>query len=99
MRVKQLHAWAQEAGRDPAAITLNFRVPMEVRSPREKAPAGDRPLFQGPAAEVIADIRRYQALGVTHFVFDSIHQDPKAVLTNMERFADEVRPKLQPHAP
>jgi probable F420-dependent oxidoreductase len=94
-RVKQLHTWAQQAGRDPRAITLTFRAPMEVRSRREKAPAGDRPLFQGTAPEVIADIRRYQALGVSHFVFDPTRPDPKAMLANMERFADEVRPKVQ----
>jgi probable F420-dependent oxidoreductase len=97
-RVKQLHIWAQQAGRDPHAITLTFRAPMEVRSRREKAPAGDRPLFQGTAPEVIADIRRYQALGVTHFVFDPTRPDLKAVLANMERFADEVRPKVQGRA-
>jgi probable F420-dependent oxidoreductase len=94
-RVKQLHTWAQQAGRDPRAITLTFRAPMEVRSRRAKAPAGDRPLFQGTAPEVIADIRRYQALGVSHFVFDPTHPDPKAMRANMERFADEVRPKVQ----
>jgi alkanesulfonate monooxygenase SsuD/methylene tetrahydromethanopterin reductase-like flavin-dependent oxidoreductase (luciferase family) len=94
-RVKQLHTLAQQAGRDPRAITLTFRAPMEVRSGRAKAPAGDRPLFQGTAPEVIADIRRYQALGVSHFVFDPTRPDPKAMRANMERFADEVRPKIQ----
>jgi alkanesulfonate monooxygenase SsuD/methylene tetrahydromethanopterin reductase-like flavin-dependent oxidoreductase (luciferase family) len=67
---------------------------MEVRSPRAKTPGGDRPLFQGTPADVIADIRAYQALGVTHFVFDPTVQDLKAVLANMERFAHDVRPKV-----
>jgi probable F420-dependent oxidoreductase len=92
--VKQLHAWAAEAGRDPAAITLSFRAPMEVRSSRAKAPAGDRPLFQGTAAEVLGDIQRYQAIGVSHMVFDPVRLDLRAVLDNIARFADEVRPKL-----
>lgn len=34
--VRKLHAWAREAGRDPATITLTFRAPMEVRSARAK---------------------------------------------------------------
>jgi alkanesulfonate monooxygenase SsuD/methylene tetrahydromethanopterin reductase-like flavin-dependent oxidoreductase (luciferase family) len=93
-RVKQLYFWAQQAGRDPAAIALTLRVPMDIRSPRDKAPAGDRPLFQGPAAEVIADIRRYQGLGVRHIVFDAVRPDPQAVLANLERFAEEVRPQI-----
>jgi hypothetical protein len=51
-------------------------------------------LFQGTAAEVTDDVRRYQALGVSHFVFDPVRPDLKAVLTNMDRFANEVRPKV-----
>ena len=93
--VATLRAAAQRAGRDPKAITLSLRVPMAVRSPRDKAPAGDRELFQGTAKEVLGDIQRYAALGVAHFVFDPATQDLKAVLANMSRFADEVRPKVK----
>ncbi len=94
-KVKQIHAWARRAGRDPGAITLTFRTPMEVWPKRLKAPAGDRPMFQGTADQVIADIRQYQALGVTHFVFDFTVPDSKQILANMERFAEEVRPKVK----
>ncbi len=59
-----------------------------------KSPGGDRPLFQGTAADVIADIRAYAAAGVTHFVFDPTVPDLKAALTNMERFAQDIRGKL-----
>jgi probable F420-dependent oxidoreductase len=95
VRVKQLRAFAEAAGRDPGALTLTLRVPMAVRPRRAKAPAGDRPLFQGTAAEVIADIHRYQALGVTHLVFDPTVQDLRSALENMARFADEVRGKIE----
>ncbi|HEY3100778.1 MAG TPA: LLM class F420-dependent oxidoreductase [Methylomirabilota bacterium] len=93
-RAKELRAWAQQAGRDPKSIALTVRVPMEVRPRGAKSPGGDRPLFQGTAADVIADIRAYAAAGVTHFVFDPTMPDLKATLTNMERFAQDVRPKL-----
>jgi probable F420-dependent oxidoreductase len=92
--VKRIHAHAQAAGRDPKALTFSFRAPMEVRSPRAKAPAGERPLFQGTAAEVTNDIQRYQAAGATHLVFDPTRPDLRTVLANMERFADEVRGKI-----
>jgi probable F420-dependent oxidoreductase len=92
-RVKQVHAWAQRAGRDPRSVTLTLRVPMEVRPKAAKAPGGERPLFQGTAAEVLGDIRTYQALGVTHFVFDATHPDLKSVVDNMQRFAHDVRPE------
>ena len=67
---------------------------MEVRPKRLKPPAGERPLFQGTAEQVIADIRAYANAGVTHFVFDFTTQDLRLVLENLERFAQEVRPKL-----
>jgi probable F420-dependent oxidoreductase len=93
-RARQIEAWAKEAGRDPKAVTLTVRVPMEVRSKRFKPPAGDRPLFQGTAEQVIGDIRAYADAGVTHFVWDHTHQDLRAVLENLERFAHDVGPKL-----
>lgn len=94
-KVKQVHAWAQRAGRDPKTITLTFRVPMAVWPRRATAPAGDRELFRGTADQVIADIRQYQGLGVTHFVFDFTVPDLKHMLATMERFADEVLPKVK----
>ena len=93
-KAKQVQAWAQRAGRDPAAVALTVRVPMEVRPRRARAPGGDRPLFQGTAAEVVADLRAYEALGVSHVVFDPTHQDLESVLANMTRFAEDVRPRL-----
>jgi probable F420-dependent oxidoreductase len=91
-RVKQLHAWAQRAGRDPKAVALTLRVPMEVRPKTAKTPAGDRPMFQGTAAEIRDDLRAYETLGVSHVVFDAAHPDLQSVLQNMERFARDVRP-------
>lgn len=93
-RAKQVRAWAQRAGRDPKAVALTLRVPMEVRAKTAKAPGGDRPMFQGTAAEVIADIQAYAAVGVTHVVFDAAHPDLRSVLQNMERFAHDVKPRL-----
>jgi len=97
-RAKELHAWAQQAGRDPKSIELTVRVPMEVRPKNAKPPAGERPLFQGTAAQVVADIRAYQAAGVTHFVFDPTVPELKAALTNMERFAHDVRGNVEKRA-
>ena len=94
-KVKQIHAWAQRAGREPSAIRLTLRAPMEVRPKGTKAAGGSRPLLQGTPAEVAADLQQYVALGVSHFVFDPTVPDVKAVLANLERFADEVRPKLK----
>jgi probable F420-dependent oxidoreductase len=96
--VGRLHDWARAAGRDPKAITLTLRVPMEVRAKGVKAPGGDRPLFQGTADQVIADILAYAAVGVSHFVFDFTHPELRAALDNLERFAHDVAPRLAPGA-
>jgi probable F420-dependent oxidoreductase len=90
-----VHGWARKAGRDPKSITLSFRVPLEVAPKRTKPAGGDRTLFRGTAAEVIRDIRNYQALGVTHFVFDLAPQDLRGALALMERFAEDVRPAIR----
>jgi probable F420-dependent oxidoreductase len=93
-KVAIIHGWARKAGREPKDITLSFRVPLEVVGARARRAPGERAAFRGVAAEVIADIKRYQALGVTHFVFDLVAPDVKSQLAMMERFADEVRPKV-----
>ncbi|MBI1737494.1 MAG: LLM class F420-dependent oxidoreductase [Candidatus Rokubacteria bacterium] len=97
-KAARLAALAREAGRDPASITLTLRVPMQVRSLRAKALAGDRPPFQGTAAEVRGDVETYAALGVRHFVFDSAVADARAALDTLARFAEDVRPKLKRRA-
>jgi probable F420-dependent oxidoreductase len=95
-KVERLQAHARSVGRDPASITLTFRAPMQVLSSRTRSPYGaDRPLFQGTPAEVIADIREYRALNVTHFVFDAVATDLRGILASMERFANDVRPKIK----
>lgn len=98
-KVARIHDAARKAGRDPGAVTLTFRAPMAVRPRGAKAPAGDRPLLQGSVDEVAADIRRYEAVGVTHVVFDATTQDLRGLLSNLERFAHDVRPKLATRRP
>jgi probable F420-dependent oxidoreductase len=95
MKVTQLHGAAREAGRNAGSIALTFYAFMEVRSPCGKGRAGDQPLLQGTPAEVIADIRAYQAVGVTHFVFSAMTHEMDTVLDNMKRFAEDVRPHVE----
>ena len=85
-------AEAAEALRYSSIFT--FRVPLDLASRRARPAAGNRTPFTGTSAEVIQDIRAYQALGVTHFVFDGVPQDLRGRLAMMERFAEDVRPKV-----
>src|SRR5207245_11423289 len=66
----------------------------DVPAINPRASARHPPPFQGTADQVAADIRRYQALGVSHFVFDHTVQEVRAVIANMERFASDVRPRV-----
>ncbi len=93
-KVAELHDWARKAGRDPKAIALTFRVPLELTPRGAKAGGGDRQPFRGTAADVIGDIRTYQKLGVTHFVFDLAPPDLRGQLATLDRFAGDVRPKV-----
>jgi probable F420-dependent oxidoreductase len=93
-KVKVIHGWARKAGRDPKSITLSVRVPLELAARRGKVAVSDQPGFRGTAQDVIRHIKRYQALGVSHFVFDPAPQDLKGQLMLIERFAQEVRPKV-----
>jgi probable F420-dependent oxidoreductase len=93
-KVAIIHGWARKAGRKESDITLSFRTPLDLVSARTKRGPGKRQPFRGTAPEVIADIKTYQALGVTQFVFDLVPQDLRQQLAMMERFADEVRPKV-----
>jgi len=93
-KVKIIHDWARKAGRNPRDITLSLRVPLELAPKRGKGTVSDQPGFRGTAAQVIAQIKGYQILGVSHFVFDLTPADLRGQLALMERFAEEVRPKV-----
>ncbi|PYO56511.1 MAG: hypothetical protein DMD83_14055, partial [Candidatus Rokuibacteriota bacterium] len=92
-KVAVIHGWARKAGRDAKDITLSLRAPLELVPKRAKPSAGDRVPFRGAASEVTQDIKEYQALGVSHFIFDLTPPDLRGQLAMMERFAAEVRPK------
>jgi probable F420-dependent oxidoreductase len=107
---RQIHSMASAAGRDPKSITLSVRAPLYV-APKKgggasatagargaSATAGARPMFQGTAAEVVADIRAYREQGVSDMIFDAATPatpDLRSVLANLDRFAEDVRPKLR----
>lgn len=91
-RAGQVREWAHRAGREPGSVALTFRAPLEVVSGRVRSRGGDRIPLRGTAEEVAADVRSYQAAGVTHLVLDPVAADLRSYLTIMERFAGDVRP-------
>ena len=98
-RRQRLAAYAKEAGRDPSAIEVIFRTPdYQLRTDGgtgASAAAGRRP-FVGTAAEIAADIRRYEAMGVGSLVLtlDRLSRNLDDMLQHMEALATQVWPQV-----
>jgi probable F420-dependent oxidoreductase len=93
-KVARIRTLARAAGRDPAAIRVAFRGPIDLWPARGRAPAGPERPLAGPPAKVVADIRAYEAAGVDTFVFDLAWSEPAAMAAVMRRVAREIRPRL-----
>ena len=93
--LERLAAYARRFGRDPAEIEVIYRT-QQFELNGTAAPDNDRPSFVGNADQIAADIRRYEEMGVGSMVLDFLRQteDLDVMLGHMERFADEVWPKV-----
>ncbi len=87
-----LRLQAEAAGRDPKAITLSFRAPLKFT---DGASSGTRAPLIGSRDQIIEDIRTYQRLGVSHLIFDFAGPSVDALLEQLHRFAEEVRPAIK----
>lgn len=87
-----LRSQATAAGRDPRTITLTLRAPIEFA---DGDASGSRTPFIGSRDQIVEDIRAYQRLGVRHLVFDFAGPSPDAIVEQLHRFAEEVRPEFR----
>jgi len=88
----ELRAQAKEAGRDPWSITLSLRAPIRFA---DGAASGSRMPFIGSSDQIIEDIRTYQRLGVRHLIFDFGGASAEAIVAQLHRFAEEVKPAFR----
>lgn len=86
-----LRSQAEAAGRDPKMITLSFRAPIRLSS---GTASGTRTPFIGSRDQIVEDIQTYQRLGVSHLIFDFVGPSVEAILEDLHRFAEEVRPAV-----
>ena len=93
--LERLAAYARRFGRDPAEIEVIYRTSQFELNGTAVSDNG-RPSFVGNADQIAADIRRYEEMGVGSMVLDFLRQteDLDVMLGHMERFADEVWPKV-----
>jgi probable F420-dependent oxidoreductase len=87
-RVRRLRELAAAAGRDPASITVAFKAPVRFDG-SARSPLGGTP------EQIAADLRAYVAAGVRHFVLDFSVTTVPAMVEVLERFAAEVRGKIE----
>ena len=87
-----IRSQAEATGRDPKTITLSFRAPIKFTN---GTVSGDRTPFIGSRDQIIEDIRTYQRLGVSHLIFDFAGPSADAILEQLHRFAEEVRPAVR----
>lgn len=90
-RVRRLRDLTEGAGRDPAGITISLKAPLALSGTSGAA----RLPLSGPPGQIVEDLRAYMTAGVQHFVFDFTVGTVPEMLNVLERFAAEVRPRVQ----
>ena len=89
--IDRLRRLTIEAGRDPAAsVALTYRVKRYGEAVPERASDGNRRLFSGTTADIVADLRALRDLGVSAVDIDFERPDAAASIAEMRRFKEVV---------
>jgi probable F420-dependent oxidoreductase len=86
-----LGRYVEEAGRPLGSVEVAVKCPVIFQP---GPPGAGEPPTQGRPADIADGLKRYRDLGSTHFVLDMLPETRAVALDTMERFAQEVRPKL-----
>lgn len=86
----QLREMCQAAGRDPASLGIASIVLTPVDWAAQSADNGERRLFTGSSADMIADAHALRAAGVGHVCVTLQAAALDETLARMQRFAEEV---------
>lgn len=87
----QLNAALAEEGRGSDGLPI---APKILLAFQDGPPSEGQPPTQGRPRDVIDGLKRYQDAGATEFCFDIAPETTQNALDTLERFAQEVRPKL-----
>jgi len=85
---RELDDQCERFGRMPGSVEIGVKLPLAFRDGPGEFPT------QGTPREIADGIRRYIEAGTTHFTFDYVPEKADVALETMERFAQEVRPRL-----
>lgn len=92
--VERLRKMTQEAGRKPESVALTYRVQRYGAQVPPKADNGERTLFSGGTAEIIADVRALRDLGLAALDVNFAAPTPDAAISAMRQFHGEVLAKV-----
>ena len=93
--IGRLRKAVAEAGRKPDSVGVSFRVKRYGAAVPPKATDGERRLFSGSEADIIADFRALKEAGVTAIDVDfGGRPDAAATLAEMRRFREAVIEKI-----
>ena len=87
----RLRRQEEAAGRAPGSVKLAVKLPLLFQA----GPPGEGQFAtEGRPQDMVDAIQRYRELGAEHFLFDFVPEQLPVALDTMERFAQEVRPRL-----
>jgi probable F420-dependent oxidoreductase len=92
--VDRLRRLTAEAGRDPASVSLTYRVKRYGEALPDKASDGERRLFSGTTDDIVADLKALCTLGVSAVDIDFERPDAEVSIVEMRRFREEVISRL-----
>jgi len=92
--VERLRRLTAEAGRDPTSVGLTYRVKRYGEAVPDKASDGERRLFSGSIADIIADLRALREIGVAAVDIDFERPEAEAAIAEMHRFQEQVIARL-----
>ena len=88
--IARLRKLTAEAGRDPSAVAVVYRVKRYGEAVAPVASDGERRLFSGSVSDVVGDLRALRDLGVTAIDVEVEGHDADETLANMRRFKDGI---------
>ena len=92
--VIRLRALTEEAGRDPAAVTLAYWAVWHSDDADPRLDDGGQHMLLGSYDKIVEDIQAMAELGVTTVVFNFLRDTLAESQASMERFAEGVMPRV-----
>ena len=89
-KIARLRRLTVQAGRPEDAVDICFSTNVSFEAPA----ATVRPMMQGRPEQIAADLRQYQDLGVSNFIFSFPGDSVAAQQEGMEQFSREVMPLI-----